>query len=407
MYTYWLWLALHPELSEQEKGKLARCCANPEDLFFPDREGLWPEELDELVQKARSSRDLKTPEQMLARCAREGIRILTLADERYPVRLKNIPDPPLVLYYKGTLPDLDAVPAIGVVGTRKASAYGMTTARQLGWQLAKCGGAVVSGLAAGIDGAAMEGALMAGGTVVGVLGCGPEQVYPKSNLPLFGQVEDNGCIISEYPPGTPPNKWNFPRRNRIISGLSSGVLVVEAPEKSGSLITARLAAEQGRDVFVVPGNVDLPTFDGSYRLLREGAVPVSSGWDILSEYEGLYPDKLRRDLSSLPRERAEQKLSQPQNKPQKRDNAGMERGNSCKKIIDKAPPTPYIDLNDTLPKLTEDERTLVSALRAGTRQADDVIAETGLTTGKFLAAMTMLEIKGIVKRLPGKRIQLK
>ena len=406
MHTYWLWLALHPELSEPEKGKLARC-GNPEDLFFPDREGLWPEELDGLVKKARSSRDLKAAEQTLARCAREGIRILTLEDERYPVRLKNIPDPPLVLYYKGTLPDLDAVPAIGVVGTRKASAYGITTARQLGWQIAKCGGAVVSGFAAGIDGAAMEGALMAGGTVVGVLGCGVEQIYPKSNRGLFARMVDDGCIISEYPPGTPPNKWNFPRRNRIISGLSSGVLVVEAPEKSGSLITARLAGEQGRDVFVVPGNVDLPTFAGSYHLLREGATPVNSGWDILCEYEGLYPDKLRRDMTSLPRERMEEKAAQPQIKPQKTANRRPEGEKTRKITIDKASPTPYIDLNETLPKLTQEERALVSALRAGPRQADDVIAETGLTTGKFLAAMTMLEIKGIVKRLPGKRIQLK
>jgi DNA processing protein len=220
-------------------------------------------------------------------------------------------------------------------------------------------------------------------------------------------VEDDGCILSEYPPGTPPNKWNFPRRNRIISGLSSGVLVVEAPEKSGSLITARLAGEQGRDVFVVPGNVDLPSFAGSYHLLREGATPVNSGWDILCEYEGLYPDKLRRDMTSLPRERTEEKVAQPQIKPQKTTISRPEREKERKITIDKAPPTPYIDLNETLPKLTQEERILVSALRSGPRQADDVIAETGLTTGKFLAAMTMLEIKGIVKRLPGKRIQLK
>lgn len=406
MHTYWLWLALHPVLSEHEKSKLARCCDDPEALFFPDREGTWPEELDELVKKARSSRDLKAVEQTLSQCAREGIRILALSDEDYPARLKNIPDPPLVLYYKGKLPDLDQVPTIGVVGTRKASVYGMNTARQLGWQLAKCGGAVVSGMAAGIDGAAMEGALMAGGTVVGVLGCGPEQVYPRSNRRLFARMEVNGCILSEYPPGTPPNKWHFPRRNRIISGLSNGVLVVEAPEKSGSLITARLAGEQGRDVFVVPGNVDLPTFAGSYRLLREGAAPVNCGWDILCEYEGLYPDKVRRDMTSLPRERAEEMVAQPQIKPGKTANAGPEREKERKITIDKAPSRPYSDVNETLPKLTADERALVEALRGGQRQADDVIAETGMTTGRFLAAMTMLEIKGIVKRLPGKRIQL-
>lgn len=402
MHTYWLWLALHPVLSEQEKCRLLRACPDPEDLFFTDREGPWAEELDELVRKARSHRDLKEVERTIARCAREDLRIVPYGDEMYPGRLRNISDPPVVLYCKGTIPDLDTVPGIGVVGTRKASAYGITTARQLGWQLARCGGAVISGMALGIDAAAMDGALKAGGTVVGVLGCGAEQVYPKANRSLFEAMEESGCILSEFPPGTPPNKWNFPRRNRIISGLSCGVLVVEAPEKSGSLITAHQAAEQGRDVFVVPGNVDLPGFAGSYRLLREGAAPANSGWDVLSDYAPLYPEKLRRDMSLPPEDRAP---AAPVRAPQKPEKT-VKREPADKKVIDKAPSAPYIDLNEILPKLTEDERAIVTALRDGVGQADDVIAGTGMTTGKFLAAMTMLEIKGIIRRLPGKRIQL-
>jgi len=406
MRAYWLWLALHPELSENEKCRLAQCCRDPEELFFPEEERLWPEELEPLVRKARVNRDLKQAEQVLARCAREGIKVLSYGDKAYPARLKHIADPPVVLYCKGALPDLDEVPAIGVVGTRGASVYGMNTARQLGYQIARCGGAVVSGMALGIDAAAMEGALEAGGTVVGVLGCGPEKVYPKANRRLFDTMEEDGCILSEYPPGTPPNKWNFPRRNRIISGLCCGVLVVEAPEKSGSLITARLAAEQGRDVFVIPGNVDLPSFTGSYRLLREGATPVNSGWDILSEYEGRFPGRIHADMTLPPEEKRSMNMPEPGNLPKKGDNKRPQRPNDRKKGIDKAQSRPYIDLNETLPQLTEEERTLVNALREGERQADDVIAETGMTTGKFLAVMTMLEIKGIVKRLPGKRIQL-
>ena len=406
MRTYWLWLALHPELTEQEKCTLAQCCPDPEDLFFPEREGIWPEELERLVAKARSSRDLKQAEQVIARCAREGVEILTLGDNAYPARLKHIQDPPLVLYCKGILPDLDSVPTIGVVGTRDASAYGMNSARQLGYQIARCGGAVVSGLALGIDGAAMDGALQAGGTVVGVLGCGPERVYPRANRSLFDAVVESGCILSEYPPGTPPNKWHFPRRNRIISGISCGVLVVEAPEKSGSLITARLAAEQGRDVFVVPGNVDLQSFAGSYRLLREGAAPVNCGWDILCEYESRFPGKVCRDTSQQMPKRANLVLSETRKKPEKTEEKPTSQETARKKVIDKGDQRPYIDLNEILPRLTQDEGVLVTALQSGPRQADDVIAETGLTTGKFLAAMTMLEIKGIVKRLPGKRIEL-
>ena len=402
MSVYWIWLSQHPELTEQEKQTLAKCCPSPEDLYFPDREGPWAEELAETVRKARGFRDLQTAEKIMGVCARGSIRILTLGDEDYPRRLKNIPDSPLVLYYKGILPDLDALPTIGVVGTRQASAYGVSTARQLGFQIVRCGGAVVSGMAVGIDAAAMGGAIQAGGPVVGVLGCGPDRIYPRANRVLFDAMKDH-CILSEYPPGTPPHKWNFPRRNRIISGLSSGVLVVEAPERSGSLITAHQAAEQGRDVFAVPGNVDLPGFTGSCQLLREGAVPVSSGWDVICEYERLYPGKLRADMSSVP-------VAMPRTEaqaPVKSDPKPSRQVLPPKKDIDKAPLRPYIDLNETLPKLSEDERTLVEALRDGPRQADDVIAGTGMTTGRFLAAMTTLEIRGIVKRLPGKIVQLK
>ena len=402
MSVYWIWLSQHPELTEQEKQALARCCPDPEDLYFPDREGPWAEEMAEVIRKARSSRDLQTAEKILRACAGASVQIFTLGDAHYPERLRNIPDPPLVLYYKGILPDLDALPTIGVVGTRQASAYGASTACQLGFQIVKCGGAVVSGMAVGIDGAAMDGAIRAGGPVVGVLGCGLDRIYPRANKALFDAMKDH-CILSEYPPGTPPHKWNFPRRNRIISGLSNGVLVVEAPERSGSLITAHQAAEQGRDVFAVPGNVDLPGFTGSCQLLREGAIPVTSGWYVISEYERLYPGKLRRDMSSVP-------VAAPVTQapaPVKQVRKTPEQAPAPKKDIDKAPSRPYIDLNEILPKLSEDERTLVEALRDGPRQADDVIAGTGLTTGKFLAAMTTLEIRGIVKRLPGKIIQLK
>jgi DNA processing protein len=260
--------------------------------------------------------------------------------------------------------------------------------------------------------------LAAGGTVVGVLGCGADVVYPVSNRQLFADTAQFGCILSEFPPGTPPVSWNFPKRNRIMSGLSCGVLVVEAPEKSGALITAHQALEQGRDVFVVPGNIDVDSCKGSNALLRDGAIAVSSGWDVVGEYEALYPDKIRRDtapshLKAYPDEvrRAEEegerkiaKVAQKTRKPAPKSDPVEE---NTKKDIDKADFPPYSDLNKPKPKLSPEEQQIVDALNGGERLVDDVIAETGLTTGKLLASLTMLELKGIVKRLPGKRITLK
>jgi len=418
MLLHWIWFAHRPGINDRMKAVLLQHFQDPEDIYFADGgafaaiEGLSPEAIESL-----QDRDLIPAEEILDACRREKLQILTFRDAAYPAALKNIPDPPMVLYYKGQLPDLDSVPVIGVVGTRKASAYGMTAAKRLGYQIGKCGGIVVSGMAYGIDGLAMSGALTAGARVVGVLGCGADIVYPLSNRALFQDVERYGCILSEFPPGTPPAKWTFPKRNRIISGLSNGVLVIEAPEKSGALITARLAAEQGRDVFAVPGNIDMPSFVGSNRLLRDGAIMVSSGWDILSEYEALYPDKLRKDtapihMTAYPEEAeilAEAEKSLPR-VAQKAAVPGKKQGLKKKlekKSIDKEPVSAYSDVNNAKPKLSEEEQKIVSALENGERLVDDVIAETGLSTGKLLSSLTMLELKGILRRLPGKRITLK
>lgn len=418
MLVHWIWLAHRPELTEWEKVQLLQHFQDPENIYFADAGAFSHLGLKKEAIAALQDKNLSACEEILVNCQKEKLHILTFQDAAYPVRLKNIPDPPLVLYYKGQLPDFDGSPVIGVVGTRKASGYGLQTAKRMGYQIGRCGGIVVSGLAFGIDSMAMSGALTAGTTVVGVLGCGADVVYPPSNRGLFQDTIQYGCIISEFAPGTPPYRWNFPRRNRIISGLSCGVLVVEAPEGSGALITADRALEQGRDVFVVPGNIDIPTFVGSNRLIREGATPVSSGWDILSEYEALYPDKIRKDTKpshqtaypdevkkvASEAEKATSKVAQTLRVPEKKEKL---KKDFAKKVIDKEPVAPYIDLNDTLPKLSSDEAAIVNALRQGERLVDDVIAETGLTTGKLLSSLTMLELKGILMRLPGKRIRLK
>lgn len=414
MLVHWIWFAHRPGLSDRTKWLLLQHFQDPEEIYFADS-GAFDHipELSEENRDALRDKDLIPAEETLEICRHQQIHLLTCRDAAYPTRLKNIADPPVLLYYKGTLPDLDGNPVIAVVGTRKASAYGLTTAKRMGYQIGKCGGILVSGMAWGIDGMAMSGALTAGETVVGVLGCGVDIVYPPSNRALFRDTERYGCILSEFAPGTPPAKWTFPKRNRIMAGLSCGVLVVEAPEKSGALITARLALDQGRDVFAVPGNIDVPSFVGSNQLLRDGAIPVFSGWDVVSEYQALYPDKIRRDtapsrLSVSAEELAQvqqpEKVAQKPRIPRKKKTDGEKLN---KKTIDKPASEPYIDVNDTLPALSDEEKAIADALKAGDRLVDDVIAETGMTTGKVLAMLTMLELKGVIRRLPGKRISLK
>ena len=358
-------------------------------------------------------KDLTECEEILGRCRDRGLHILTFQDAAYPARLRQIEDPPMVLYYKGTIPAFDEFPVIGVVGTRKASVYGLTTAKRLGYQIAACGGIVVSGMATGIDGVAMKGALTAGGCVVGILGCGADVVYPLSNRWLYADTEKYGCILSEFPPGTPPIGRNFPRRNRIISGLSCGVLVVEAPEKSGALITARLSADQGRDVFVVPANIDVESARGSNALMRDGAIPVSSGWDILSEYRYQFPGKVREKRTAvsltvngeeLSREREEPlKVAQPL---RKREEKKPPKEPAGKKGIDNSEKSAYSDTKKTQTVLTAQEQSIVDLLGKGQMLVDDLIAASGQAPGVILAGLTMLEVKGVIRRLPGRFVEL-
>ncbi len=413
MRKYWIWLAQHPALNEWERVRLLEQFHNDPRAVY----GALPSDaphMEELLRRALSDTALDGAEQILRSCEEKGITLLTLADERYPRQLRAILDPPTVLYCRGSMPDLETVPAVSLVGTRDASPYGLRTARRMGWQAASCGAVVVSGLAAGVDGAAMEGALDAGGTVIGVVGGGVDYVYPKENEPLYRRTEEQGCILSEYPPGTLPRRWHFPKRNRIVSALASSVLVVEAALKSGSLITARLASEQGRHVFVVPANIDQPRFFGNCSLLRQGATPAFDGWDLLAPFCDRYPDTIRRSLPPMPGEElpgpeetepaAGEKTPKKKARPGKN---GVKKPSPDKKVIDKAPSGPYSDLNTILTALTPDQAAIVQCLKEGPRLADDIIAETGLAAGAYMANATMLEVKGLIKTLPGKRIILK
>ncbi len=418
MIVHWIWLSTRPHISDRVKVELVRHFQDPEAIYFADTDSFSHiEGLTEEGKTALSDKDLAAAEKILRDCQKENLGILTYQDAAYPARLKNISDPPLVFYYKGRLPDFDGSPLIGVVGTRKASAYGMNAAKKLGYQIARCGGIVVSGMAYGIDGMATRGALTAGTPAVGILGCGADVVYPVSNRGLFEDMEQYGCLLSEFTPGTPPMGHNFPKRNRIISGLSCGVLVVEAPEKSGALITAQLALDQGRDVFVVPGNIDVDTFVGSNRLLRDGAVAISSGWDIMSEYQAQFAEKIRKFDAPMRQNANDELLEistqsdkiQPKvaQKAQVLGKNKVSKQKDEKKVIDNGEGSPYSDVEDKLPPLLPDEQKIVSSLTKEPQPVDDVIAETGLPTAKMLAALTLLQVKGVVKQHPGKRISLK
>lgn len=213
-------------------------------------------------------------------CNKKSINILTISDEEYPEMLKYIPDPPLVLYLRGKIPKSNS---IAIVGSRKASGYGIETANKMAFNLALSDINIVSGMARGIDTAAHAGALEAGGETIAVLGCGVDITYPPENRNIMERIADSGAVISEYPPGSPPLISHFPCRNRIISGMSIGTLIVEAGMKSGSLITANCALEQGRDVFAIPGNINNFNSMGTNKLIKDGAKIVLSVDDILDE----------------------------------------------------------------------------------------------------------------------------
>lgn len=403
MLLHWIWFAELKGISLLHKHRLLERFSDPEELFRMSDHTLRGLGLDEKEQAALQDKNLWKAEQIFARCRQRDIGILAFMDSAYPKRLRNSPDAPVLLYYRGVLPDWDAVPTIGVVGTRKASPYGLQVAHQMGGQIAACGGLVVSGGAFGGDTAAMQGALAAECPVVGVLGCGVDVVYPLSNRKLFEKVVENGCLISEYPPGTGAMSWHFPARNRIISGVSNGVLVVEAPERSGALITARYALEQGRDIFVVPGNINTPTCVGSNALLQDGATPVFSGWDVVSGYEFLYPGKVRKGrFDAL--YTGEETLARVAEKPVRIEKNTNKTEKTEKIPVDNGEKTPY---DKKRPALGPEEQAVLACLTENPREPAQLLAELDMPSGKVLSILTMLTVKGYVQKHPGGGVSLK
>ena len=382
MLKYWVWLSELKGLRNQTRLALLRRFGDPESIFYADADELLLTDGVERSQlKLLENHDLAPADRILADCQRLDIRLLTLSDAAYPGRLKNIYDPPALLYCKGRLPLLDDLLCVAVVGTRDCTPYGVACAEKLGFGLASGGAAVVSGLAKGIDAAAIRGALRAGGVTVGVVGNGLDVYYPYESRYLYEDVASAGILLSEYPPGTEPASGHFPVRNRIISGLSLAAWVVEAPEKSGALITAATALEQGRDVFAVPGPIDAPASVGCNCLIRDGAGLVSDASDILREYEGRFVLNLKESRE------------QPET-----------LGYQARMAPEPKPVAPTLSLRHSDAELTDDQIAVLKALSdTELMQVDDLTELVEIPTRRVLSALTVLEIDQYVAQHPGKR----
>ncbi|MDD6175810.1 MAG: DNA-processing protein DprA [Firmicutes bacterium] len=329
-------------------------------------------QLDKLQQTP-----LNAAGKILSRCESLGQTVLSLEDPAYPERLRQIADPPAVLYLAGHLPDIDRRICIAVVGTRDATPTGIRIAMEFCSRMAKQGVVIVSGGALGMDTAAHKGALMVGGCTVAVLGCGLNTRYLAENRSMRQQIQIGGALVSEYPPDSPALGYHFPQRNRIISGLSLGTLVVEAGEKSGSLITARQALEQGRDVFAVPGSLMSYRSGGSNRLLRDGAKPVLEVSDILEEYRDFAPGQPPAQSSLFaPADRAERQKPGPQQ------------------------PVGTADLPDGLSPAAQ---ALFGVLSSQPVPVDELAAAAKISAREALGAVTELEMEGLIEALPGKQ----
>ena len=364
---YYIWLTLALGFSGS-KAKAIRSIYDSIEEFYKGGEAEW--RLSGVLKakdiEALSSTPLSKALEVIARCNSLGITVLSYDDPDYPERLMELSDPPAVLYVKGRLPDLDSRLAVAIVGTRSATAYGKKAAHILSASLAKVGVVIVSGGAVGIDSVAHIGALEAGGITVCVLGCGINYPYLNSNKKLRDQITLKGAVISEYPPDHPPGKFTFPERNRIIAGLSHGVTVVEAGLKSGSLITARLAAEQGRDVFAVMGNITSPYSQGTNALIKDGAVPVTDFTDII----GYYPQ------------------------------FSIEGGDSGSDMVEPVPKHRQ-DID-----VSPNALTVYRCITADPIHIDSITSASGLSVSAVLQAVTELELEGLIKAERGRMYRL-
>ena len=319
-----------------------------------------------------------------------GCQVLTLYDAAYPALLKEIDTPPIVIYIRGELTSEDSL-SLALVGSRDAKDYGRKASYRLSYQLAQRGLTIVSGLAKGIDTAAHRGALESGGRTVAVMGSGLSFVYPAANTDLAEKITASGALISEFPMETTPKPNNFPRRNRIISGLTLGTVVVEASNRSGALITARLAGEQGREVFAVPGEIFSELSTGTHKLINNGAKLVNTVDDLLDELPRHTVSQIGATASASPMPDVETEPSP--------EAPVVEKPASAQPAVEVEQPSQITPPAD----LTPDERTVFDAIEDPSSHIDTIVRTTQLPIGQISSVLLMLELKGVVQQLPGKQ----
>ena len=400
---------------------------NPFEIYRLDTEEIGAiDGISERLKNALCSKSLEYSYSVLKYCKKNGVKIIAYADNEYPQKLKSLEDPPVLLYCVGELPDLDRIVSIGIVGTRKMSAYGAHSAYKISYELASANFTVVSGMALGIDAVAACAALEAKGSTVAVLGCGIDIVYPRAHAKLKRFIENHGAVITEYPLGEPPQGKNFPKRNRIISGLSNGVFIVEGSEQSGAMISARHASAQGRDIFALPGNVDESNSAGPNELIKNGANVVVSSDDIVLYYDFLHHDvinyrglKASRSKSDLDLKRlarygvsadmcyvAEPSIVIPEAP------TASEKPRAEALRTEKNPHPTAEDVTPARAEKTDNSAEILATLDAVTQRvfslmpldravAPDEFVSSGVGISEAITALTMLELSGLCESLPG------
>lgn len=428
---YWLWLAEKCGIASKQFGRLIEKYDDPFDVYRLSEDEIEQLEGINSALKARlCEKDLENSYSILKYCKENRVDIISYGDSRYPARLKNIEDAPILLYCLGHFPDFNSALCIGIVGTRKMSEYGKQSAYKIGYELSSAGAIVVSGMALGVDGAAASGALSAGGRTVAVLGCGISVVYPKEHKKLMEEISRKGAVITEYPPTEAPHGHNFPKRNRIISGLCQGVLVVEGAAGSGALITARRAIDQGREVFALPGKIDESNSEGPNELIREGAYPALCSDDILRHYDFLYHDvidyskhtKAKRKVARGDADAALRKYGVGSrvlkfaNDPKPQEPAQTQTPDEESFVLDEKREEEQAPIEqastakresmadnsaELLAGLDETTRRVFESLPIDKAVSPDALAAAGIGVGEAITSLTMLELCGLVSSLPG------
>ena len=380
---YWVWLSMRGAVRPEIKTALLSHCDGARMLYYSRKDDLrgLGVRLRPSEERALLEKNLDEAERALEICERDGVSLITIRDAGYPARLRQLASAPCVLYVRGRLPRIDDRPAVTVAGTRRASAYGLRTAKTFGAEIARSGCILISGMTAGVDGAAAEGALDAGGIVVGVTGAAIDAPFGGA---LAERVSQRGAVVGEFAPGDRAMQ-GFRMRNRLTVGLSLSSIIVEAPQKSGALLFADETVAQSKELFVVPGNVDCASAAGSNALLMDGARPAACAWDALADLQSVYP-------ALHPPEAGGSESVETQTPPQKG--------------IDKENDPSYIDMEMLKKGLTGPELLIVAELTHGALTPDDLAERTGLDAGTCMSELTMLQIMGIVRREPGRRYAL-